>query len=90
MSNENSVAIKKRHPDFYSPYDDHPSYLFAWKKSVLPRVIPQALLITAFSVLIVGLWKFTILKLGIKPNFIIIIAFVVSLLLAYRTNTAYD
>ncbi|KAF0382455.1 UPF0187-domain-containing protein [Gigaspora margarita] len=76
--------------EFYTPYVDRPSSLFAWRRSVLPKVIPQALLIAAFSALIVGLWKYTTFRLGIKSNFISITTFVVSLLLAYRTNTAYD
>ncbi|KAF0428720.1 UPF0187-domain-containing protein [Gigaspora margarita] len=53
------------------------------------KVIPHALIITAFSILIVALWTQTNIKLGIKPDFILVINFVVSLLLAYRTNAAY-
>ncbi|CAG8523281.1 14964_t:CDS:2 [Gigaspora margarita] len=63
--------------------------LLVLKGSALVKVIPHALIITAFSILIVALWTQTNIKLGIKPDFILVINFVVSLLLAYRTNAAY-
>ncbi|CAG8842725.1 17062_t:CDS:1, partial [Racocetra persica] len=66
------------------------TYWDGFQRSILIKVIPRALLIAAFSALIVGITKYTDVKLGIKQNFIAITAFVVSLLLAYRTNTAYD
>ncbi|CAG8503283.1 15433_t:CDS:2 [Cetraspora pellucida] len=75
----------------YSPYvDDNSSYWERCKKTILRRVILRTLAITAFSALIVALWDRIGIKLGIKSDFVTVITFVVSLLLAYRTNRAYD
>ncbi|CAG8626522.1 42022_t:CDS:2 [Gigaspora margarita] len=63
--------------------------LFDLSELALVKVVPHSLVITAFSVLIVALWEYTNIKLGIKSDFILVITFVVSFLLAYRTNAAY-
>ncbi|CAG8530154.1 7179_t:CDS:2 [Cetraspora pellucida] len=79
------------HPKIYTPYRENKlSPLFRWRGSVIPKVLPQTIFITILAVTVTALYQYTDIKLSIKPTFISIIGFIVSLLLGYRTNTAYD
>jgi putative membrane protein len=84
-------AIERfENPKIYNPYVSHRPNIFRWKGSVIPKVFPQAILVTILSAIITYLYEETPIKLGMKPSFISVLGIVVSLLLAYRTNTAYD
>ncbi|CAG8674132.1 8565_t:CDS:1, partial [Scutellospora calospora] len=72
---------------------DHHSnipHLFRWKGSVIPNVIGQTLIVTAFSAAVTVVFYQTNIKPAIPQTFIPVLGFVVGLLLTYRTNTAYD
>ncbi|EXX54913.1 uncharacterized protein OCT59_013759 [Rhizophagus irregularis] len=77
-------------PKVYNPYIFHRPFMFRWKGSVIPKVLPQSLLVTILSAIITYLYEETQINLGMKQTFITVLGLVVSLLLAYRTNTAYD
>src|SRR2546427_620906 len=87
----NKYAIERfENPKVYNPYVFHRPNVFRWKGSVIPKVIGQAIIVTVLSAIITYLYKETPIKLFMKPSFITVLGLVVSLLLAYRTNTAYD
>ncbi|CAG8681520.1 3259_t:CDS:1, partial [Scutellospora calospora] len=65
-------------------------HLLRWKGSVIPNVIVQTLIVTAFSAVVTAVFIKTNIKPGIPQTFIPVLGFVVGLLLTYRTNTAYD
>ncbi|CAG8503296.1 15434_t:CDS:2 [Cetraspora pellucida] len=53
------MKVESKEPKIYSPYSgDGLTYSEIFKKSIIIKVVPRALTITAFSVLIVGLWKY--------------------------------
>src|SRR6266542_2132833 len=84
-------AIERfENPKGYNPYVFHRPNFFRWKGSVIPKVIPQAIIVTILSAIITYLFQETQIKPSMKPSFISVLGLVVSLLLAYRTNTAYD
>ena len=74
----------------FHPYVYHRPHSIRWKGSILPRVLPSSVLVTIVAVIVTVLYEKTSVKLNIDPTFIPILGFVVSLLLTYRTNTAYD
>ncbi|RIA88479.1 Bestrophin, RFP-TM, chloride channel-domain-containing protein [Glomus cerebriforme] len=77
-------------PKVYNPYVFHRPNVFRWKGSVIPKVLPQTIIVTVLASIVTYLYKETPIHLGMKPSFITVLGLVVSLLLAYRTNTAYD
>ncbi|CAG8801190.1 7061_t:CDS:2, partial [Racocetra persica] len=79
-----------QNPKIYTPYRNRLSPLFRWRGSVIPKILPQTIFITTLSAAVTALYQYTDIKLSINPTFISIIGFIVSLLLGYRTNTAYD
>ncbi|ORX89888.1 UPF0187-domain-containing protein [Basidiobolus meristosporus CBS 931.73] len=60
------------------------------KRSIIPRIIVKVLFLTAYSAAVVSIHRFTDLRLNIKDNLVTILGMVTSLLLVFRTNTAYD
>ncbi len=89
----NSTYATERfeNPKVYNPYVFHRPNIFRWKGSVIPKVLPQTLLVTSISVIVTILYELVKVKLGMEQqSFIAVLGIVVSLLLAYRTNTAYD
>ena len=60
------------------------------KGSVIPKALPSALAVAAVAAIVCVIHLQTKVKLGIPSTFIPVLGFVVSLLLTYRTNTAYD
>ncbi|CAG8848068.1 19370_t:CDS:2, partial [Racocetra persica] len=70
--------------------DIHIPHLFRLRGSVIPNVIYQTLVVTAFSAAVTAVYMKTDIKPGIPQTFIPVLGFVVGLLLTYRTNTAYD
>ncbi|GBB84580.1 hypothetical protein RclHR1_11150005 [Rhizophagus clarus] len=84
-------AIERfENPKIYNPYVFHRPNIFRWKGSVIPKVLPQSTFVTILAAIVTYLYEKTEINLGIKASFIPVLGLVVSLLLAYRTNTAYD
>src|SRR5436305_11342709 len=77
-------------PKIYNPYVSHRPFIFRWKGSIVPKVILQTLLVTVLAAIVTYLYEETTIKLSMTPSFISVLGIVISLLLAYRTNTAYD
>ncbi|CAG8433295.1 13043_t:CDS:2 [Ambispora gerdemannii] len=63
---------------------------FRWTGTVVPKILPSALLCTVVGTIITVIYEKTDLKPSIPQAFIPVLGFVVGLLLTYRTNTAYD
>ncbi|ORX90606.1 UPF0187-domain-containing protein, partial [Basidiobolus meristosporus CBS 931.73] len=57
---------------------------------IIPRIVIKVLLLTAYSIIVVVIHKYGGPKLNFKENLITILGMVTSLLLVFRTNTAYD
>ncbi|CAG8500467.1 3554_t:CDS:2 [Paraglomus brasilianum] len=74
----------------YNPYAYHRPHSLQWRGSVIPRVLPSAVLCLLVAVAVTCIHKLTSIKLSIPQSLIPILGFVVALLLTYRTNTAYD
>ncbi|KAK9728925.1 hypothetical protein K7432_000678 [Basidiobolus ranarum] len=77
-------------------YNMPPLYERRWpfalrlKRSIIPRIIIKVVFLAVFTGAVVSIHRYTILKLNIKDNLITILGMVTSLLLVFRTNTAYD
>ncbi|KAJ1980309.1 hypothetical protein H4R33_005510 [Dimargaris cristalligena] len=71
-------------------YDTSYSIVLRFHGSVVPHVAPAVIFFAAWSAAVVAVDKYTVLNLGITNSIITILAFVISLLLVFRTNTAYD
>lgn len=76
-------------PKIYTPYRQR-SKLFRWRRAVIPKVLLPSLLITSLAAAVAVLYEYTSINLSMDKSFITSVGFVVSFLLAYRTNTAYD
>ncbi|KAJ1961892.1 hypothetical protein IWQ62_003709 [Dispira parvispora] len=71
-------------------YDADYSVVLRFHGSVVPHVTPAVLFFAAWSAAVVVVDKYTVLNIGIPTTIITILALVISLLLVFRTNTAYD
>ncbi|KAJ1659029.1 hypothetical protein IWQ61_001823 [Dispira simplex] len=71
-------------------YDADYSVVLRYHGSVLPHVAPAVIIFAAWSAAVVVVDKYTVLNIGIPTTIITILALVISLLLVFRTNTAYD
>ncbi|CAG8573585.1 9996_t:CDS:2 [Acaulospora morrowiae] len=89
MRKKNTVN-RFENPKVYTPYRYRRPNVIRLRGSVLLRIIGPTLFIAAFSAVVTTLYTHTSLKLGMSQSFSTLVGFVVSLLLAYRTNTAYD
>ncbi|KAF9349873.1 hypothetical protein BGX34_001553 [Mortierella sp. NVP85] len=63
-----------------------------WRGSVIPTVISDVIIITVFTALVIGLDRSGLIPYRLNvPNMIVpALSVVVGLILAFRTNTAYD
>src|ERR1043165_5580704 len=77
-------------------YSIHYPHVLMWKGSIIPYVIVQTTILSILTAIVVALFETKTLDLSISKvaatstTFTTIIGIVVSLLLTYRTNTAYD
>ena len=74
----------------HDPYAYHKPHAIRLKGSVILKALPSTVIVTVVAIIVTVLYEKTSVKLSISPTFIPILGFVVSLLLTYRTNTAYD
>jgi ion channel-forming bestrophin family protein len=92
MDNKTPQRIHKPHK-LYTPHRPH---ALKWRGSIIPYVIIQTIIVTVITVIVAVLFETGTLDLsaskaaGTSTTFTTIIGIVVSLLLTYRTNTAYD
>ncbi|CAG8476929.1 1659_t:CDS:2 [Diversispora eburnea] len=77
-------------PKIYTPYRSRGQKLFRWRRSVIPKVLFSTFIVTTIATIVTVLYKYTSVNLSMEKSFIVSVGFVVSFLLGYRTNTAYD
>lgn len=65
-------------------------HLFAWKGSTLPNLLPRLILITLVAMGIHLLHSEGLARLALPTTFHTLLGLALSLLVAFRTNTAYD
>ncbi|KAJ1983861.1 hypothetical protein H4R34_001003 [Dimargaris verticillata] len=73
-----------------STYDPNYAIALRFHGSVLPRVAPSVIMFAAWATAVQCVDKYTVLSIGIDTTVITILSMVLSLLLVFRTNTAYD
>ncbi|KAK9694041.1 hypothetical protein K7432_013606 [Basidiobolus ranarum] len=71
-------------------YEQRWPFALRLKKSIIPRIILKVVMMTAFSAIIVALRMYVNPDIAMKGQLITILGMVTSLLLVFRTNTAYD
>ncbi|KAK9718846.1 hypothetical protein K7432_005159 [Basidiobolus ranarum] len=65
-------------------------FALRFKNSVIPRIILKVFALTVYSAGIVALFKYVLPQLNMSGALINVLGMVLSLLLVFRTNTAYD
>ncbi|KAI8865759.1 UPF0187-domain-containing protein [Ramicandelaber brevisporus] len=71
-------------------YDTEATLFFRWHSSVLPDVLPNIAFFTVYSAVITIINLVGKVNLQFKSSLITILSLVISMLLVFRTNTAYD
>lgn len=83
--------VKRMHNKEVDPYASHVYDLFRWRGSIISAVFPYWFTSVAWSALISALYVTVGVKqLSIQTTLITILSMVTSLILVFRTNTAYD
>ncbi|KAJ2955546.1 hypothetical protein NQZ79_g8473 [Umbelopsis isabellina] len=82
---------KKCHNKEVDPYESHVYDLFRWRGSIISAILPFWFTSVAWSALISALYVSAGVKqVGTQNTLITILSLVTSLILVFRTNTAYD
>ncbi|RUP48903.1 Bestrophin, RFP-TM, chloride channel-domain-containing protein [Jimgerdemannia flammicorona] len=74
----------------YNPYKEQRYALFTLHGSIVDDIFIGVMFSVAWSVLITALYEVLHINLAIPAQIITILSFVASLILAFRTNTAYE
>ena len=68
----------------------HRPMFFRWSGSVIPKILPDTILVTVVAVVVTILYQLTNVQLSIDQAFINVIGIVISFLLAYRVTVAHE